>query len=215
MSPAAPPSGPRSRTPMTDLVRGLRIEPPNSTGSPGASVSGSTVRVGALRVLSTAPCGLSTVNLTIVRLAGRSCAVRAPISPGQGVSAPAIGRQRRFGCRAAVASSRRRTGAVWGAARTMSGSRSASAAMAMQRVGERVERLERLGLGRLDEHALVDDEREVDGRRVEAVVDEALGDVEGAHAGPRLDRLRRRHELVLAGPGRRAGRTRRRAAPCR
>ena len=43
--------------------------------------------------------------------------------------------------------------------------------------------LERLRLRRLDEQALLDDQREVDRRRMEAVVDEALGDVERAHAG--------------------------------
>ena len=50
---------------------------------------------------------------------------------GHGVWAPVIARQRRFGWRAAVASSSRRTGAVCGAPVTISGSRSASAAIAI------------------------------------------------------------------------------------
>src|SRR5439155_16508249 len=49
-----------------------------------------------------------------------------------------------------------------------------------------------------DEHALFGDEREVDRRRVEAMVDEPLRDVEGAHAGLPAERGRRRDELVLA-----------------
>ena len=46
------------------------------------------------------------------------------------------------------------------------------------RVGERVERLLRLRLGRLDEQRLVDEQREVDRRRVVAVVEQPLGEVE-------------------------------------
>ena len=42
-------------------------------------------------------------------------------------------------------------------------------------------------------------QREVDGRGMEAMVDEALGDVEGAHAGLLPERPRGGHELVLAG----------------
>ena len=150
----------------------------------------------------------------------RGCPLRGRGHWGHGVSAPVIGRQRRSGRRAAVASSRRRTGVARGAARSSSGRSRASAAMAMQRVGERVERLERFGLGRLDEQALLDDEREVDGRRVEAVVDQALGDVEradpvlaaqvaGAEPRTRACRARRRagrrrRPRVPAGSSRRA-----------
>src|SRR3954468_22807003 len=47
-----------------------------------------------------------------------------------------------------------------------------------ERVDEAVERLAGLGLGRLDEQRLVDDQREVDGRRVDAVVEQALGQVD-------------------------------------
>ena len=63
-------------------------------------------------------------------------------------------------------------------------------------LGEPVERLLRLGLGRLDQQRLVDDQREVDGRRVDAEVEQPLGEVE------RLDRAAR------ASSARRRGRTR-------
>src|SRR5207247_676797 len=56
-----------------------------------------------------------------------------------------------------------------------------------QRIGERIERLDRLGLGRLDQHPLLDREREVDRGRVEALVDQALRDVERPDAGPLLE----------------------------
>src|SRR4051795_8551264 len=46
------------------------------------------------------------------------------------------------------------------------------------RVREGVERLAGLGLGRLDQQRLVDEQREVDRGRVEAVVEQALGQVE-------------------------------------
>ena len=81
---------------------------------------------------------------------------------------------------AAPASSRRRTGVVYGAFRATSGSSAASREDLRERLGERVERLARLGLGRLDEQRLVDDQREVDRRRVKAVVEQALGEVERA-----------------------------------
>ena len=68
------------------------------------------------------------------------------------------------------------------------------------RVGERVERLLRLGLRRLDHQRLRDDEREVDRRRVEAVVHQPLGDVERRDAVLALQRARREHELVHAEP---------------
>ena len=51
------------------------------------------------------------------------------------------------------------------------------------RVAEGVEALAALVLGRLDHHRPVHDEREVDGHRVEAVVHQALSDVEGGDAG--------------------------------
>ena len=102
---------------------------------------------------------------------------------GQTGSAPVIGRQRRSGWRAAVASSRRRTGATWARHGAAPARYPPRPTIGDQRVSERVERLDRFGLRRLDEHALLDDQREVDGRRMEAVVDQPLGDVERAHAG--------------------------------
>ena len=68
------------------------------------------------------------------------------------------------------------------------------------RVAERVERLLRLGLGRLDHQRLGDDQREVDRRRVEAVVHEPLRDVERGAAVLALQRARREDELVHAEP---------------
>ena len=121
---------------------------------------------------------------------------------GQGVSAPVMGRQRSSGRRAAVASSSRRTGvrdgAPRGAARVARAPRAATASSASAKASSVVEGL---GLGRLDEQALLDDEREVDRRRVEAVVDEALRDVERPDpGGSREGSARAGHELVLAGP---------------
>ena len=59
------------------------------------------------------------------------------------------------------------------------------------RVAERVERLLRLGLGRLDHQRLGHDQREVDRRRVEAVVHQPLRDVERADAVLALQRRAR------------------------
>src|SRR3546814_4411568 len=53
---------------------------------------------------------------------------------------------------------------------------------AAQRADELVEHRLRLGLGRLDEHRAVDDEREIDRHRVIALVDQPLGDVERREA---------------------------------
>ena len=51
-----------------------------------------------------------------------------------------------------------------------------------QRADELVERRLALGLGRLDQHRAVDDEREIHRHRVEALVDQPLGDVERREA---------------------------------
>src|SRR4051794_8330702 len=67
-------------------------------------------------------------------------------------------------------------------------------------VGEGVERLLRLRLGRLDEQRLVDEQREVDGRRMEAVVEQPLGEIERPEAEVLLHRRAREHELVHAEP---------------
>jgi 23S rRNA (adenine2503-C2)-methyltransferase len=66
------------------------------------------------------------------------------------------------------------------------------------RVTEGVEGLLRLGLRRLDHERLGDDEREVDRRRVEAVVHQPLCDIERGAAVLALHRPRREHELVHA-----------------
>ena len=63
-------------------------------------------------------------------------------------------------------------------------------------VRERVQRLSRFRLGGLDHHGLLDDQREVNGRRMESEVDHPLGHIEGPYTGPLLERLRGRDELV-------------------
>ena len=68
------------------------------------------------------------------------------------------------------------------------------------RVAERVERLLRLRLGRLDHQRLGHDEREVHRRRMEAVVHQPLRHVERAHAVLLLQVARAEHELVHAEP---------------
>src|SRR5688572_11941161 len=55
------------------------------------------------------------------------------------------------------------------------------------RVHELVERLARLRLRGLDHEGAADDQRKVDGRSVEAVIEEALGDVHRLHPAPLLD----------------------------
>jgi hypothetical protein len=66
------------------------------------------------------------------------------------------------------------------------------------RVAEVVQPLLRLGLGRLDHQRLGHDQREVDRRRVDPVVHQALGDVESGDAVLALQRARREDELVHA-----------------
>ena len=184
---------PHISTPLR-LSRSVRIEPPARFGR-WASSGASTDRVGALPVLSTALRRTvnSRPNKRSVGWSARRC------QSGHGVSAPVIGapaQVRLAGGRRLVQAADR--GAVRGARDEVRG-RLGLAGDRDQGVGEGVERLDRFGLGRLDQHPLLDDQREVDRRRVVAVVDEALGDVEGPDAGPLLDGRRRRDELVLAG----------------
>jgi hypothetical protein len=68
-----------------------------------------------------------------------------------------------------------------------------------QRVGEGVQRVLALGLGRLDHQRFLDDQREVDGRRMEVVVHQPLGDVHGVHVGRAVEDALG-HELVHARP---------------
>ena len=83
----------------------------------------------------------------------------------------------------------------------------ASAAMRQHRVRELVERLEVFRLRRLDHDRLFDDQREVDRRRVEAVVEQPLRDVERVHA-VLLPQRRRRARTRACRSGRTAGRRR-------
>ncbi len=66
------------------------------------------------------------------------------------------------------------------------------------RLREGVERLLRLGLGGLHHQRLVDEQREVDGGRVEAEVEQPLGEVERLDLQGALHRPARQHELVHA-----------------
>ena len=84
-------------------------------------------------------------------------------SPGFSAS----GCQRTTGRLAAPASSRRRTGVVYGALRTLSGVLLRLLEDRADDVHEVVERLLGLGLGRLDHQRLVHEQREVDRRRVD------------------------------------------------
>ena len=85
--------------------------------------------------------------------------------------------------RAALTSSSRRTGVSCGALLTSAGSLRASSAIALHRRDEGVERRLALGLGRLDHQRLRHDQRKIVGRRMKAVVEQPLADVERAHAG--------------------------------
>ena len=119
----------------------------------------------------------------------RSCPTDAAASRIRGLARrPACGwrRPRRGGAPASC----RAPGAA------ISGSSSASARIASIASAKRVERLAGLGLGRLDHQRLVDEQREVDRRRVEAVVEQPLGDVERLHPELALGRLAGEHELV-------------------
>ena len=84
--------------------------------------------------------------------------------------------------RAARASSTRRTGVWWGySAIAPLGLGGGLVGDALERLGQGLEGLGALGLGGLDHQGLVHDEREVDGRGVEALLQQALGHVEGPH----------------------------------
>ena len=72
--------------------------------------------------------------------------------------------------------------------------------MVIERLGQGGQRLRALGLGGLDHERLVDDQREVHGRCVEALLQEALGHVEGAYPLGLLQVAGRRHELVHVRP---------------
>src|SRR5579875_2699064 len=71
---------------------------------------------------------------------------------------------------------------------------------ALERLGQRLEGLEALGLRRLDHQRLVDHEGEVHGGRVEALFEEPLGDVQGAEAVAALQAGGREDDLVHARP---------------
>ena len=99
---------------------------------------------------------------------------------------------------AALTSSSRPTGVLCGASFSSSVSLCGLAGDREHRVGELVERLLRLGLGRLDHQRLGDVQREVDRRRMEAVVHQPLRDVERAGPVLLLEAARGEHELVHA-----------------
>src|ERR1700722_4303993 len=64
--------------------------------------------------------------------------------------------------------------------------------------GESVERLTRLSLGRFDQQRLIDEQREVNGRRMNAVVQKSLGQVERPDPQLTFHRRPREHDLVHA-----------------
>jgi hypothetical protein len=99
---------------------------------------------------------------------------------------------------AAPASSKRRTGVVYGALRAISGSSAASRRISAIASAKASERLLGLRLGRLDEQRLVDEQREIDGGRMKAEVQQPLGQVERLEAELALHRGAREHELVHA-----------------
>ena len=80
--------------------------------------------------------------------------------------------------RAARASSTRPTGVVRGAAAAGVAALGRLGGDALERLGQGLEGLEALGLGRLDHQRLVDDEREVHRRRVEPLLEQPLGHVQ-------------------------------------
>ena len=102
------------------------------------------------------------------------------------------------GCFAAATSSRRRTGVVYGRLQRDLGVLGGLGEDRGDRLGEGVERLLGLGLGRLDHQRLVDQQREVDGRRVEAEVQQPLGEVERLDLQRPLHRAAGEDELVHA-----------------
>ena len=144
-----------------------------------------------------------------------SCSIEKAVGTAPPASAPRHGRTTAQGrsrgapkvymaCRitgrlAAPASSSRRTGVSYGALCATDGSSAASSQDRRDRLRELVERLARLGLGRLDQQRLVHQQREVDGRRVEVVVEQPLGEVERADPERLLHRPAGEHELVHAG----------------
>ncbi len=132
----------------------------------------------------------------------KSRSAPGPARAGGGLGAQ-DGRASKVGtrCRAARASSTRRTGVRCGAsvaARRALG-RGGLGRDALEGAGQGLEGLQALGLGGLDHERLVDDQREVDGRRVESLLEQALGDVEGLHARALLERRGRQDALVHAG----------------
>ena len=102
---------------------------------------------------------------------------------------------RSTGSFAAWTSSGRLIGSVCGASCSISG---VLVVDLQQRVGEGVERFLAFGLGRLDHQRFRHDQREIDRRRVEAVVQQPLGDVHGADAPLAPQLAGAGHELVHA-----------------
>ena len=107
-------------------------------------------------------------------------------------------RQRRSGWRAARVSSTRPTTVLTGASNSCLRIRLRNGDDFAHRLDERIERLLRFGLSRLDHQAFRNEQRKIDGRRHEPAVEQRFGDVERADAGFFLEPLGRRDELVTA-----------------
>ena len=115
------------------------------------------------------------------------------------------GFQRRMGLRAAAVSSRRERRVECGALRDEVGRVDGLLRDGLHGIDEAVEFFQRLALGGLDHERAGDDHGEADGVGMEAVVDEALGDVSGLDAELGLE-LVAEDDLVHGGRVRREGR---------
>ena len=91
-------------------------------------------------------------------------------------------RQARSSSFAALTSSSRRTGVVNGASFIACGSLAGELEQLAHDLDEFVERFLALGFGRLDQQAFRHQQREIIRRRVDAVIEQALGEIERGHA---------------------------------
>src|SRR3954452_22309701 len=190
--PIAAPSG-RSRT--NERPRSATIVPSSAIEGeekPPPAVSGRSVEPSGVEIQTLPP----RTNRIESAAAGEAATRKTASSARQSLTRASLERLADDGALAAPRlvepADRRRVRRVAGDLRVLG----ALAQDVGDRVGERVERLLRLRLGRLDEQRLVDEQREVDRRRVEAVVEQALGEIERLQAEVLLHRRAREHELV-------------------
>src|SRR3954452_1134067 len=192
--PIAAPSG-RSRT--NERPRSATIVPSSAIEGeekPPPAVSGRSVEPSGVEIQTLPP----RTNRIESAAAGEAATRKTASSARQSLTRASLERLADDGALAAPRlvepADRRRVRRVAGDLRVLG----ALAQDVGDRVGERVERLLRLRLGRLDEQRLVDEQREVDRRRVEAVVEQALGEIERLEPEVLLHRRAGEHELVHA-----------------